>query len=82
MTSKLNGICPLCRESFPLPELHAHVAAEQEAIRRYTIKMIRVRHPEWIEDDGACRRCWGLYAALGRMVNIFRPIMPAKKTEA
>ncbi len=77
MTTQIKGICPLCKESFPLSDLHDHMIAEQAEIRQYTVKMIQRRHPDWVEEDGACERCWKFYSGLGRFVNFFRRLMPA-----
>ena len=72
MTIAIKGICPLCKESYPLSQLTAHIAAERAEIRDYTIGIIQKRHPEWKQEDGACQRCWGFYKGLGRFVNFFR----------
>ena len=72
----VRGICPLCKESYPLSEMTAHIAAERAEVRDYTMFVIKKRHPDWKEDDGACQRCWKLYRGLGRLVSLFR----SKKT--
>lgn len=82
MTDRTNGTCPLCKESFPLSEIHAHISVEQAEIRQYTVKMIQSRHPEWVEEDGACKRCWRFYGGLGRFVHFFRKLMPTAEAKA
>lgn len=74
------GICPLCKESYPLSDLTAHIAVERAEVRDYTIMMIQKRHPQWREDDGACRRCWRIYKGLGRFVSFFHKPKPTVAT--
>ena len=75
-TNKSIGTCPLCNESLPAAELHAHVTTERREIVQYTLRMIKAIHPEWSEDDGACRRCWEFYEQLGSFVSV-----PANATQ-
>lgn len=82
MNTNGDGICPLCKESFPRGELHAHVVTEQREIVQYALKMIQAQHPEWAEGDGACQRCWEFYDGLGRLVSIYESSAPATRADA
>lgn len=81
MNTKLDGICPLCKERFDSAELHAHIAAERRHIVEYTLKLIKAMHPEWHGEDGVCQRCWEFYDALSRLVSFYEEPAPANLVE-
>jgi len=56
--------CPLCGEQVPASQLYDHKAADNRAAVEYTLSIIKDRHPEWTENDPACRRCWDYYREL------------------
>ena len=56
--------CPLCGEGLAADELQAHVQTDSEEIRRYVLSVIRTSHPEWVESDGSCAKCWEYYRNL------------------
>jgi transposase len=56
--------CPLCQHTMPAEMLRVRLQTEAREIRDYTIKMIRTRHPDWVQSDGACPRCWQYYQRL------------------
>ncbi len=62
--SQLTVLCPLCGEQVPAGQLYDHKAADNRAAVAYTISVIKDRHPEWTQDDPACRRCWDYYRTL------------------
>lgn len=63
MTTQLI-LCPLCGENVPATELYDHKAADNRAAVEYALGVIKDRHPEWTENDPACRRCWDYYREL------------------
>jgi len=58
------GKCPLCHRYFPVDNLRVHAKSESEELQRYTIDMIRSLHPEWVQEDGSCPKCWEYYSLL------------------
>ena len=56
--------CPLCGEALAADELQAHVQADNEEIRGYVLSLIRTSHPERVESDGSCAKCWEHYCNL------------------
>jgi len=56
--------CPLCQELFRIDDLRIHAKSESEELRKYTIEIIKSQHPEWVEEDGACPKCWEYYGKL------------------
>ena len=56
--------CPLCGEAVAADELQAHVQADSEEIRSYVLSVIRTNHPEWVESNGSCAKCWEYYRDL------------------
>ena len=61
--------CPLCHES-PVADVAAHLDVEIEGIAEPTFAMIKVLHPGWFEDHGACAVCWSFYRNLVRVLNV------------
>jgi hypothetical protein len=60
--------CPLCRES-PAADVAAHLDGGDDGFAEPTFAMIKVLHPGWFEDDGACAACWSFYRNLVRVLN-------------
>lgn len=56
--------CKLCGQQFPASVLQAHILAESNEARDYTINMISKQHPDWVASDGACPKCWEYYKQL------------------
>ena len=56
--------CPLCGEAIPAGELQTHMEADNEEIQAVVINAIKQQHPEWVEKDGTCARCWDHYRRL------------------
>ncbi|HAV61468.1 MAG TPA: hypothetical protein DCY13_03785 [Verrucomicrobiales bacterium] len=56
--------CQLCGHDVPQEHVRQHRATETDEIVRYTINMIKARHPEWTENDPACQKCWDFYRQL------------------
>ena len=53
--------CTLCNE--PADDLY--LVAEQ-----YVLSIIKEEHPEWVEQDGACKKCLEHYQALDNAIKI------------
>ena len=53
--------CPLCGRNFPHWRLHKHIHSEPRRLRDETIVEIRKDQPDWVEQGGACERCWESY---------------------
>lgn len=62
--TKTTILCALCGEQVPPAQLYDHKAADNRAAVEYTLSVIKDRHPEWTENDPACRRCWDYYREL------------------
>ena len=60
--------CSLCHDS-PAADVAAHLNGEDEAIGEPVFAMIKVLHPDWLEDHGACIACWSFYRNLVRVLN-------------
>jgi hypothetical protein len=56
--------CPLCGESIPSSEMRSHVEKDTRELRESAVNLIRRNHPQWVEEDGACSKCWEYYEAL------------------
>ena len=56
--------CPLCEQGVPASLLQKHIESEQKGIRHYLIEQIRGAHPGWVEENGACPKCWEYYRKL------------------
>jgi hypothetical protein len=56
--------CALCGERFPAGSLRAHIDTENDEARRYVMKVIKSKHPDWVESSGACQKCWEYYKQL------------------
>jgi hypothetical protein len=56
--------CPLCDDEIPASELVESAPPElfEEADLEEALAAIMEAHPDWIEEDGACTRCWEEYA--------------------
>jgi hypothetical protein len=74
------SICPLCSQVFACELLHEHIASEYPRVRQSTIEVIQAYHPGWVEDDGACGRCWRLYRNAGRILDQMRSAKPQNTT--
>ena len=59
------GICPLCSQVFALELLQKPIASENTKSRERTVQVIQVYHPHWLEEHGACTRCWESYREAG-----------------
>ena len=35
---------------------------------KYVLKWIKYEHPEWVEEDGSCKRCEQYYRILDKLV--------------
>lgn len=68
--------CPLCSRVLPHEQLYEHIASERARFRHSTIKVIQAYHPGWIEDQGACGRCWRSYRDASQIVNVLKGIRP------
>ena len=53
-----------CGDELPEEELTSHAQSENSEIIEYTIKMIRASNPDWVEENGACQKCWDHYKNL------------------
>lgn len=53
--------CPLCDEDTPTLE---------KQIESVVIDMIRRNNPQWVEADGACRKCVVYYRSLNKLVEL------------
>ncbi len=51
--------CPLCKQEIEERMLDIHVRKE-----RVVIDLIKKKHPEWVEEDGACPRCIEYYRVI------------------
>jgi len=49
--------CSLCGELVPSSELARHRQRDAEELRNYTLQLIRRSHPDWVADDGSCKKC-------------------------
>ncbi|MFQ5743614.1 MAG: hypothetical protein ACE5HV_08495 [Acidobacteriota bacterium] len=51
--------CPLCAQSVEELEYALH-----ESVDRVVLDWIRRQHPDWVDEDGVCKRCVDLYRAM------------------
>ena len=49
--------CSLCGEQVRSSELARHRQRDAEELRDYTLQLIRRSHPDWVADDGSCKKC-------------------------
>lgn len=66
-------VCPLCGHSIQRNLLQTHVVAEE-----YVLERIRHEHPDWVEENGACTKCWEDYLGLDARI---RPLRSAGNGE-
>jgi hypothetical protein len=76
MISYPESICPLCSRVFAREQLHEHIATEHPLLRQTTIKVIQAYHLGWVEEHGACMRCWKSYRDAGQALNIMKGARP------
>ncbi len=65
-------ICPLCSRVFPHEQLYDHINSEHPYSRRNTIAVIQAYHPAWMEDHGACERCWKSFRDAGQALDLLK----------
>lgn len=53
------AICALCGED---------VESVSHAAEKWLIEAIKEDHPDWVEDDGSCRKCIEYYKSLDDVV--------------
>jgi hypothetical protein len=51
------AICPLCGAHVPSSELARHRQRDAEELRDYTLQLIRRANPDWVAEDGSCKKC-------------------------
>lgn len=56
---KAKKYCPLCNKVMEEPIVDVCTEAY-----RYVIERIKDDHPDWVEEDGACPKCWEFYKKL------------------
>jgi hypothetical protein len=66
--TQTTATCPLCHGS-PAADVATSLNAEDEGIAEPTFAMIKVLHPGWCEDHGACAACWSFYRNLVLVLN-------------
>ena len=54
-------VCSLCHEEIPAGYMQTHRERETKDIIAYTVELIKQGHPEWIENDPVCQKCWESY---------------------
>jgi len=64
--------CPLCGRIFPQWRLHKHINSEAWRVRKEIIIQIQEEHPDWVDQDGACQRCWESYRGVVRVVRFMK----------
>lgn len=52
----MDYLCPVCNKNL-LRELSVIIPHTEEHI----MELIKKDHPDWIEDDGICRKCYEYY---------------------
>jgi hypothetical protein len=62
--SNANTVCSLCQHQIPVEDLKKHRQEETREIIDYTVGLIQSRHPEWIQSDATCQKCWDYYRSL------------------
>ena len=56
--------CSLCYHDISSAELRAHREEETRDMIEYTIEFIKMRHPEWAQNEPTCQLCWDYYRGL------------------
>ncbi len=64
--------CPLCGRIVPHNDLYPHFKRDWPVSYRGTIQVIKAYHPDWVEDQGVCLRCWRSYAEATRVIYSLR----------
>ena len=41
---------------------------QTDLAQQYVLSVIRIEHPEWIEQDGTCERCEQYYESLDNLI--------------
>lgn len=54
----MNYKCHLCEQT-----VDEGLVAFQEHTDRHIVNLIKHDHPQWVEQDGACRKCYEYYKA-------------------
>ena len=70
--SRSYGICPLCEKAFQRAQLQVCITAEQPKTRRQIIQAIRDEYPSWVQESGACQRCWESFRGVVRVVSFMK----------
>ena len=65
---KMATDCPICGESVETRELRRHINSDEQEIRNYTLDLIKSSHADWVEENGACPKCWEYYKSLGSLI--------------
>ena len=76
VTELSDGICPLCSQVFPIPELHTHIGSEHPRSKRNSIIVIQAYHKGWVEAHGACEACWKSFRDAGRIMDLLKQSQP------
>jgi hypothetical protein len=71
-TQDEEAICPLCEQITAHRELYCFYNLDLTGSYRATLEVIRAYHPDWIERDGICPRCWKSYADATRVIHTLR----------
>ncbi len=61
------SVCPLCGRILPQWRLHKHIRGEHWRLRHDVESAIQKEFPNWVEQEGACKRCWILYRGVVRV---------------
>jgi hypothetical protein len=61
-------VCPLCHDA-AAADVSTHLAREEEGFGEPAFALIKVLHPDWLEEHGACVSCWSFYSNLVRVLN-------------
>ena len=64
--------CPLCGRILPQWRLHKHIRSERWQMRNEIMIQIQEEHPDWVEQDAACQRCWESYRGVARVVRFMK----------
>ena len=52
----MDFICPICRK--PIPKELVVIISHGES---HIVDEIKKKHPEWIESNGVCKKCYDYY---------------------
>lgn len=52
-------MCPICKK-----EQEENLINLCDAAYKSAMEMIKKRHPDWVEQDGACQKCVAYYESL------------------